>query len=84
MHATDPVARALSEAELSSASSLPTTVTPPPFKPTSELLGEWTGTIRTWERDVPFTLVVEPDGDVPVRPQNSMSTPADGTNGVID
>lgn len=42
-------------------------MTPPPFTPTSELLGEWTGTIRTWEREVPFTLVVEPDGDVHVR-----------------
>ena len=42
-------------------------VAPAAFKPTAELLGEWSGTIRTWEREVPLTLVVQPDGDVHVR-----------------
>jgi CubicO group peptidase (beta-lactamase class C family) len=37
------------------------------FKPTAEVLGEWTGTIRTWEGKVPLTLVVQPDGNVHVR-----------------
>jgi hypothetical protein len=42
-------------------------VTPGAFKPPADLLGEWSGTVRTWEREVPLTLVVQPDGDVHVR-----------------
>ena len=40
---------------------------PKPFVPSAELLGEWSGTVRTWERVVPMTLLVQPDGDVHVR-----------------
>ena len=34
------------------------------FTPPPQLVGEWSGTIRTWERSVPFALVVQNDGDV--------------------
>ena len=45
-----------------------TTSTPPKsFVPPGELLGEWSGTVRTWERTIPITLVVQQDGDVHVR-----------------
>ncbi|HEX7778169.1 MAG TPA: serine hydrolase domain-containing protein [Vicinamibacterales bacterium] len=37
------------------------------FKPTAELVGEWSGTIRTWEGEVPLTLTVPPDGNVHVQ-----------------
>ena len=40
---------------------------PKPFVPPAELLGEWSGAVRTWERTIPMTLVVQPDGDVHVR-----------------
>ena len=40
---------------------------PPKFMPTPELVGSWEGTLRTWERTIPFHLTVEADGDVKVR-----------------
>lgn len=40
---------------------------PAPFVAPAELLGEWTGTLRTWERTLPMTLVVQGDGDIHVR-----------------
>lgn len=36
------------------------------FHPPAELLGQWSGTIRTYEGDVPLTLRFQPDGDVHV------------------
>lgn len=39
----------------------------PKFAPTPDLIGRWEGTLRTWQRTVPFRLVVEADGDVKVR-----------------
>jgi CubicO group peptidase (beta-lactamase class C family) len=40
---------------------------PKPFVPPGELLGEWSGTVRTWEGTIPIKLVAQPDGDVHVR-----------------
>ncbi len=37
---------------------------PSRFTPPAELGGEWAGTLRTWERTLPFKLTVQPDGDV--------------------
>lgn len=37
------------------------------FTPPPELVGEWTGTLRSWELTVPLTLVVKPDGDIHAR-----------------
>ncbi|MBX3147499.1 MAG: beta-lactamase family protein [Gemmatimonadales bacterium] len=36
------------------------------FTPSSDLVGEWTGTLRTWQRTVPLRLLIKPDGDVHV------------------
>ena len=44
--------------------------TPPPvtkFTPTPELIGTWEGTLRTWQKSLPFRLTVLADGDVKVR-----------------
>ena len=38
----------------------------PPFTPTPEQLGEWTGVLKTWDRRIPFTMRVEPDGDIKI------------------
>ena len=48
------------------------------FAPTPELLGEWTGTLRTWERAIPMTIVVQPDGDVHVKIAGGLETILDG------
>lgn len=37
------------------------------FTPPAALVGEWTGTLRSWERTMPMTLVVKPDGDIHAR-----------------
>lgn len=39
----------------------------PAFTPPAELAGEWAGTLRTWERTLPFKLTFQPDGDVQAR-----------------
>jgi hypothetical protein len=56
------------EARRRAAQTTPATPTPPKaFVPPPELLGEWIGTVRTWENTIPMTLVVQQDGDVHVR-----------------
>jgi CubicO group peptidase (beta-lactamase class C family) len=37
-----------------------------PFTPPAELLGAWSGWVRTWSDTVPLTLVFQEDGDVHV------------------
>lgn len=39
----------------------------PTVSPTAELIGRWEGTLRTWQRTIPFRLIVEADGDIKVR-----------------
>lgn len=34
------------------------------FSAPAELAGEWKGTLRTWERSIPFRLLFKPDGEV--------------------
>ncbi len=36
------------------------------FTPSADLVGEWVGTMRTWQRTVPLRLLVKPDGDIHV------------------
>ncbi|MGH7482916.1 MAG: serine hydrolase domain-containing protein [Longimicrobiales bacterium] len=36
------------------------------FEPPAELIGEWTGALRTYEGETPIEIVVQPDGDVHV------------------
>jgi len=38
----------------------------PPTSSVTELAGEWSGTLRTWQRTVPMRLLVKPDGDIHV------------------
>jgi CubicO group peptidase (beta-lactamase class C family) len=44
----------------------------PAFTPPPELVGEWSGTLRTWARTLPFRLAVQPDGDIHVRMGNQI------------
>ena len=37
-----------------------------PFQLPNELVGEWTGTVRTWDRTMPWTMTIRQDGDVHV------------------
>ncbi len=44
------------------------------FDPPAGLAGEWSGTLRTWERTVPMKLVVLADGDVHVTLGDGLET----------
>jgi hypothetical protein len=46
-------------------SALPSTE--PQLPLLEELVGTWTGTVRTWQGSVPLTLTIQPDGDVHVK-----------------
>lgn len=46
----------------------------PPFVPPQELIGEWVGTVRTWDRVVPMTLSVRADGDIHVRLEGGLES----------
>jgi CubicO group peptidase (beta-lactamase class C family) len=39
-----------------------------------ELLGTWTGTVRTWQGSIPLTLTIHPDGDVHVQLGSQLET----------
>ena len=39
---------------------------PPAFAMPAGLLGEWTGTLQTWQQTLPMRLVAQPDGDIHV------------------
>jgi CubicO group peptidase (beta-lactamase class C family) len=38
--------------------------TPPPFAPGAALVGQWAGTVKTWQRTVPIRLEIRDNGDV--------------------
>jgi CubicO group peptidase (beta-lactamase class C family) len=40
----------------------------------AELVGTWTGTVRTWQGSVPLTLTIQPDGDVHVKLGSQLET----------
>jgi CubicO group peptidase (beta-lactamase class C family) len=40
----------------------------------TELVGTWTGAVRTWQESVPITLTIQPDGDVHVRLGDQLET----------
>lgn len=46
----------------------------PPFVPPEELIGEWVGTVRTWDKVVPMTLSVRADGDIHVRLEGGLES----------
>ncbi len=47
---------------------------PVKFSPPAELLGTWSGRLRTYEGETPLTIVFQPDGDVHIRPKDGMET----------
>lgn len=51
-----------------------------PFSPPPELLGRWSGKLRTYDGEVPFTLVFQPDGDVHVRLGDQLETLLNGAS----
>jgi hypothetical protein len=48
--------------------------TAPPFKPTDELLGKWTGEIKTYSGTIPATMTFQPDGDVRIKLEGQLET----------
>ena len=44
------------------------------FKPIPELIGEWHGEIKTYEKHAPISLKFQEDGDVHVKIENQMET----------
>ncbi len=44
------------------------------FVPPAELLGTWSGRLRTYEGDTPLTVVFEADGDIHIKPANGLET----------
>ena len=46
----------------------------PPFKPTEELLGRWTGEIKTYSGTVPAAMTFQPDGDVHLKLEGQLET----------
>jgi CubicO group peptidase (beta-lactamase class C family) len=47
---------------------------PSAFQSQPELLGEWTGTVRTWEKSLPIMITFQPDGDVHVKLADELET----------
>lgn len=37
------------------------------YKPRPEVLGTWTGTVRTWQDTIPLKMVFQPDGNIHVK-----------------
>jgi hypothetical protein len=47
---------------------------PGPFVPNPQLLGTWTGTVRTWKDKVPLSIVFQQDGDIHVKLGEQLET----------
>ncbi len=47
---------------------------PEPYTPRPELLGEWAGTVRTWEGKIPFCMSFRPNGDIHVKLADELET----------
>ena len=50
---------------------------PPPFRPTSELVGTWKGVVKTWNSELPIQLEIRTDGDVHVKLADQLETVLD-------
>ena len=44
------------------------------FVPPAELVGEWSGNLRAWDRSIPLSVVVPSNGDVHVRLEGQLET----------
>jgi CubicO group peptidase (beta-lactamase class C family) len=62
------------DARRRSDTAQPPAATTARFTPPNELVGEWAGTLRTWERTLPMKLVVQTDGDVHVSIDGGLET----------
>jgi CubicO group peptidase (beta-lactamase class C family) len=47
---------------------------PGPFTPNPQLLGAWTGTVRTWKDKMTFSIVFQQDGDIHVKLGEQLET----------
>jgi hypothetical protein len=54
--------------------SVTTSAVPVPLAPAPELLGEWSGTVHTYEGTIPLTLLVHASGDVDVALDSQLPT----------
>lgn len=54
--------------------------TPPPVAAPPELLGEWSGTLRTYQGTVPMSLTIRSEGTVTLMLAGQDSTPLDGVS----
>jgi CubicO group peptidase (beta-lactamase class C family) len=45
-----------------------------PYSPRPELLGTWSGTVRTWQSTLPLKLVFQPNGDIHVNLADQFET----------
>ena len=65
------IAQVVTATVLPKLSAAPAAAPPPAaepvFTPAPEHVGDWTGTLKTWEGELPLILRVEKDGDVKVR-----------------
>ena len=50
----------------------------PAFDPPEELVGSWTGTLHTWQEELPVRLEIRGDGDVHARVGNQLETVVNG------
>jgi CubicO group peptidase (beta-lactamase class C family) len=60
---------------------------PGPFTPTSELLGQWKGEVRTWERNLPLLIGFQQDGDIHIKFGDELETlvnEASFKNGILE
>ena len=47
---------------------------PEPYSPRPELIGTWSGTVRTWQSTLPLKLVFQPNGDIHVKIADQFET----------
>jgi len=47
---------------------------PKPFTVTPELLGQWVGTVQTWQDRIPFSMTFQADGDIHVKLGDDLET----------
>jgi len=61
-------------AERDNEPSRPQTSVGPDVRPIRELLGDWRGTVHTYQKDLPLTLSFKPSGDVHARLGEQLAT----------
>ena len=59
---------------LSQSGAAPVSQSRPRYQPTPDLIGEWTGELRTWQETLPVRMVFQPDGDVHIKLGEQLET----------